>query len=529
MPRASAPLVPAARHPLWSGFLIGLLVGAATAALMVALRLALDAPSLQEVLMERLVALTPGPVFGFLIDAFQKLGKPLLFFSLSLAVALAGGLAGSAYAWSLLRLAPPYPRPTYLYGLLLGLALWSLSALAVAPLAGIGPFGVGLPGSALAFSLSQALAWGFFGVAVAALVEEAVLAGPSVEPASRRRFLRQAALWGAVVGVAALGLRALVRVGEKMGANFIPTRQPGVLPPVVTPNPQFYIISKNAVDPVVEVEAWKLKIGGLVERPYTLTYPELRALPLVEEYVTLECISNLVGGDLISNALWKGVPLKHLLERAGLKPAAEMITFVSQDGYSESLPVDQALRDEVLVAYEMNGEPLPTAHGFPARIIVPGLYGMKHPKWLTHIDVVAYEFQGFWEQQGWSDEAEVKTTSQLLVPRHLGEVSRVLVQTAGIAFAGAKGITRVEVSFDNGETWRDAALQPALSPYTWVLWTADWQPAASGEHTLVVRATDGQGAVQTSEEAPTFPDGAAGLHRIKVTFRPTGAQGPSRP
>ena len=159
-------------------------------------------------------------------------------------------------------------------------------------------------------------------------------------------------------------------------------------------------------------------------------------MPPVEEYVTLECISNLVGGDLISNAKWRGVPLRMFLERARLKPSVVDISFYAQDGYSESIPLEMAMRDEVIVAYEMNGEPLPSKHGFPARLIVPGYFGLKHVKWLTKIEPVVHDFRGYWQQRGWTDVPWVKTFSRIDVPSHMSVIEGGMLSLGGVAFAG---------------------------------------------------------------------------------------------
>ena len=215
-----------------------------------------------------------------------------------------------------------------------------------------------------------------------------------------------------------------------------------------------------------------------------------------EEFVTLECISNRVGGDLISNARWRGVPLKNLLNRARLKPGVVDIASFASEGYSESIPIEKALEPQVLVAYMMNGEPLPLNHGFPARLIIPGLFGEKHTKWLTTLEAVGYDFKGFWQQKGWSDDAEIKTTSQIRVPGNRARVSNGEVLLGGIAFSGVKGISKVEISPDDGNTWFLADSREPLSPYTWVLWTTEWAPTNTGTFELLVRATDGNGLQQ---------------------------------
>lgn len=322
-----------------------------------------------------------------------------------------------------------------------------------------------------------------------------------------------------------LGADPLLRVlaeavkAGKPGAALDPFPQIPGLSPEVTPNGKFYRISKNLFDPVVNVSKWSLEVKGLLERPLRLTYDELKTLPAVQQYTTLECISNEVGGDLISNALWKGVRLKTLLERAGVKAKAKKVVFTCADGYSTGIPLEKALHPDTLLAYEMNDVPLPTDHGFPLRLINPGHYGMKNPKWITGIELVDHDFKGYWERRGWSDEAKVKTMSRIDVPLGSSTIKIGKQPIAGIAFAGDRGIQQVEVSTDDGRTWQKALVKKALSPYTWVLWAFGWEPkdpAMHGRFMIKVRATDGKGQVQTAEVAPPLPDGASGLHTIMV-------------
>ena len=187
------------------------------------------------------------------------------------------------------------------------------------------------------------------------------------------------------------------------------------------------------------------------------------------------------------------------------------------DGYSDNFPFKRAMAGDVLVAYKMNGVPLPDAHGFPARIIVPGIYGMKHVQWLTKIELVDHDYQGYYQKQGWSDDAIVKTMSRIDLPGH-GETLRQRDYTVkGLAFAGTRRIRQVEVSTDGGKSWQLATLEPAISPYAWVFWFYRWMIPSPGRYTIVVRATDGTGRMQTSVEQKPAPDGAAGMHGIAVT------------
>jgi DMSO/TMAO reductase YedYZ molybdopterin-dependent catalytic subunit len=282
----------------------------------------------------------------------------------------------------------------------------------------------------------------------------------------------------------------------------------------VTPNADFYEVSKNPFDPQVDPNSWRLQISGLVDRPFSLTYKEIKALPSVEQYATLCCISNDVGGNLIGNALWRGVRLKDLLEKAGVKPEAVDIVLRARDDYSDSLPVSKAMAEGNILVYEMNGEPLSVSHGSPVRLIVPGIYGKKNVKWITGIEAVNYDYLGFWQNRGWDDRAVYKTLSRIDAPESaVGESATI----AGIAFAGDRGISKVEVSTDGGKTWEQAEIKPALSQYSWVLWHKEWSPGYSGSHLIKVRATDGTGTTQTAVYSSPYPNGSSGYDSKEVT------------
>ena len=240
-------------------------------------------------------------------------------------------------------------------------------------------------------------------------------------------------------------------------------------------------------------------------------------MPSTEQYVTLQCISNLVGGDLVGTAKWTGVPLAEVLERAGgTGPGAVRVVFHAVGGYSDSLPVAKALDRATVVAYGMNDRSLPRAHGFPARIIAPGIYGMKNVKWLERIEVVDYDYQGYWQRSdGWDNVAEIKTASRIDVPRELTSLRDAGV-VAGLAWAGDRGIRRVEVSLDGGTSWAPATLRRQLARAAWRQWRLPLPAGVSGRRTVKVRATDGRGELQTPREAPPHPSGASGYHHVDV-------------
>jgi DMSO/TMAO reductase YedYZ molybdopterin-dependent catalytic subunit len=298
----------------------------------------------------------------------------------------------------------------------------------------------------------------------------------------------------------------------------------------VTPTGDFYVVSKNLIDPQVQGSKWALHVSGLVGTRLDLTYEQFVAFPAQEQYTTMQCISNYVGGELMGNALWRGVPLNQLLAQAGLLSGASHVLFRCADGYTVSIPLEFALRDQVVLAYQMNGEPLTDKHGYPVRLLSPGIYGMMHPKWITDILVMNEEVLGYWQQQGWSQEARMNTSIRIDLP---GGGSRITAGAEyvveGVAFSGDRGISKVEVSTDGGQAWSQARLKPPLGPYTWVLWDFAWTPPTDvrGRVNVQARATDGDGVLQTAEERPPYPDGATGYHAVDVTIESPVATAPS--
>ncbi|MDQ4066109.1 MAG: molybdopterin-dependent oxidoreductase [Thermoproteota archaeon] len=296
----------------------------------------------------------------------------------------------------------------------------------------------------------------------------------------------------------------------------------------ITPNDRFYRVDINIATPTIIADMWKLRVTGLIDNPLELSYGELRSLPSIEEYATLECVSNKVGGDLISTALWKGVSLKSVLEMAQVRPEARYVVFKCFDGYDVGIPLEKGLEETTLLAYEMNRATLPTNHGFPVRAIVPGIYGMMNAKWVTEIELVDTVYEGFWQRKGWSNEAKYKIHSTVVVPGSalsyrfgsLGEPTTVTLGTkvpiAGIAFAGNEGISKVEVSMDGGKSWQEAKMKRPISINSWALWYIEWNPNSQGRHIISVRATDGTGKIQPVGFHKPFPDGSSGYHMIEV-------------
>lgn len=286
------------------------------------------------------------------------------------------------------------------------------------------------------------------------------------------------------------------------------------LTPFVTPNAEFYRIDTALTVPQISPDRYQLAINGMVERPFTLSYNDLLERELVEADITLTCVSNEVGGTLAGNARWTGVRLDALLDEAGIDPNANQIVGRSVDDYTCGFPVSALDGRDALVAIAMNGEPLPLEHGFPARLIVPGLYGyVSATKWLTEIELTTFDdFSHYWVDRGWDVEAPIKTMSRIDTPRPLARIPSGGTAVAGVAWAQTRGIRSVEVSIDGGD-WREAELADELNDVTWRQWRFEWD-ATPGRHDISCRATDGNGDTQTSDRARPIPNGASGWHSI---------------
>jgi DMSO/TMAO reductase YedYZ molybdopterin-dependent catalytic subunit len=348
----------------------------------------------------------------------------------------------------------------------------------------------------------------------------------------RRTFLRTIGVVAGLGLVAFVGGRWLGRrrssVEESREAIALPDRTveepPGVdlgvdgAEPWRTPNQVFYRIDTALAVPLVQAEGWDLRVHGLVEREVNLTFDELVDMGLVERWVTLTCVSNEVGGYLAGNALWAGVPVADVLALAGPAADADAVKSTSADGWTAGTPLE-VLTDgrDALFAVAMNGEPLPVEHGFPVRMVVPGLYGyVSATKWVVDVEVTRFaDFKAYWSTRGWSERGPIKTASRIEVPRPDASVTAGRVAVAGVAWAQHRGIRAVEVRVDDGP-WRRARLAEVPSTDTWCQWIWEWD-AESGDHDLQVRATSADGELQTEQEAPPAPDGATGWHRVTVT------------
>jgi DMSO/TMAO reductase YedYZ molybdopterin-dependent catalytic subunit len=336
-------------------------------------------------------------------------------------------------------------------------------------------------------------------------------------PAIGRRAFVLSMIGVAVAGGGVALARKLYRAAT---FSYDGTQYKGRIVEPITPNELFYCVTKNVVDPKVNVDLWHLEVNGLVQNSAIWRFQDLVGLPAHEQQTTLMCISNGLDAGLISNAVWKGVPLRDLLERAAPRSNAARVRLHGVDNYTDTIPLEKAMKPTTLLAYEMNGVQLPHRHGYPLRVVVPGYFGEKHVKWLTRIELTDANAKGFYEAQGWGPDFITPTRSRIDVPDYdsrfsIGELQQP-IEVKGIAYGGDRGVSRVEVSFDGGKSWRDAEIYYSGGDLAWSLWKTSWTPAAAGDYMLVVRATDGEGDVQEWYEDRGSFSGVAGLHQSVV-------------
>lgn len=465
-----------------------------------------NAPSLVEGLGDLVIDNVPAAVKDWAISAFGTNDKLALLISITVVTLGVGGVVGV-----LARKRFPLAVAVFVgFGVL---AAW---AAAVEPVSVVD-------------ALIPATAAVIVGLGTLRMLYD--VATPSPTDDTRRRFILAA---GAVVGVAAISAgfgRVLIERAKRVVSGredvVLPTAAqplpavPGAadldvegLTPIVVPNEDFYRIDTALSVPRVNLQEWTLDVTGLVDRPYTIDFYDLLDMRLVERDITLSCVSNQVGGGLVGNARWLGVPLFEILDRAGVQGEASQIVGRS-DRFTVGFPVEAAYDGrEALVAVGMNGEPLPFEHGFPARLVVAGLYGyVSATKWLTEIELTTWDgFDAYWVPRGWAKEGPIKTQSRIDTPAPDALVSMGTVTVAGVAWAPARGISKVELQPGEGGDWIEAELSEPLSDNAWVQWRVDWEPGGPGRHILTCRATDGEGELQTDEVVPPAPDGASGWH-----------------
>lgn len=483
-----------------------------------------------------LVRETPGDVATFFIE---------LLGSWALRLTTLGAVVGAVVvgAEALVRVRSgerlrPYPA---------GGALAGLSAIAalVEPSAEVAPvwMGLALLGAAVAYGLAASLLAGTdamvpIGARAGSAEPSARLDGGPTEPIvhetglTRRGALKLGAggamaiaVGGGVIGWIlrkAGGPDRDVALVQPVSPATVPARGPfpeiAGLAPEITSVADHYQVDINLVQPTVEAEGWTLSVGGAVDQPLEFTFDGLQQeFEVIEEYSVLACISNPIGGPLVGHSAWGGVRLRDVLAMAGSGPGAMDVVFKAADGYTDSIPLTVAQDPSVILAVSQNGRPLTRAHGFPCRVRVPGIYGMKNVKWLQSIELVETDYKGYWMERGWSDEAVVKTQSRIDVAGEDGAAT-VGAETwiAGIAWAGDRGIDGVEVSVDGGDSWEAAQMKEPVSDLSWRLWAYRWEPTRRGRTTVMCRATDGEGRVQPAERTDPHPAGAAGYHSREV-------------
>lgn len=487
----------------------------ATAAALLA-RLLWDVQPLPEQALGRVVQLIPVGLFEWGIRTLGGAAKLLLF--LGLLTLEAAVLTIIGYYW----LRRDTRRPSFaLAGLLLSLLLLAVAVLM--PLLGLGALGARSPAGVVRAVAGPLLTYAVWAAGLLA-ARRLLLLGRGND-LLRRKLVFAGGGWAALT-VLGLGgtVWMLVRRSTLTRVGWGPSRTPEV-----TPVKDFYLVSKNVLDPVVDTKGWRLRVEGNVRQPLDLSIDDLRALPATEQWATMECISNPIGGNLMGNAAWKGVKLSELLHRAGVGPGAYDVVTTCADGYTESLPLERAMSPELLVVYEMNGEPLTSKHGAPARLQAPGLYGLKSSKWVESIRVANENYLGYWQKEAnWTDGAAVYTECRIDRPED-GLAPRGGMLLTGIAYTGLRGVSRVEVSVDDGQSWNEAALEPPLGALTWRLWSYEWRPASPGFYTVKARAYDLDDNPQ--EESPTVPNrlqvpvegvivtGNAGIHGLNLTVK----------
>lgn len=472
--------------------------------------------TLVELIAETALRIMPSRMFAFFLDLLQETAKQVLLASVMLGVVLAGGWiagidGGPSGTMSRTR---RFKRVVWLtLGVWLPLALFAVLVTSYASVEGMSNRGLLTVCLDLLFvALTYAVAlYLLFPLVRFAMPLPGIAGGVDAPPAdtSRRRLLAQGTV--ALVGLAGVGYLGSILNGITGGSL---TGRRAAIPDPVTEIDQFYLISKNFLDPDVDEDSWSLEITGAVVNPQKLAFIDVLEIQNLQQMTTLTCISNEVGGDLISNANWTGVTLAQLISLAGLKPEAAELALYAEDGYTESIPLSKALEPTTLAAYLMNGEPLTKRHGHPVRLIVPGKYGIKNVKWIRKIELISGDFNGYWQRRGWTDDATIQTMSRIDVPGPRAIVSGGPLEIGGIAFAGDRGISRVEYTVD-GVNWIAADLQQ-IAPLSWVIWRSTWNPPHSGTFSITVRATDGNGELQTNERRDPIPDGATGLHSVEV-------------
>lgn len=529
----ASPAAPAIVVQPWVGTLTGCIgAGVALAVGELISGLTAKVPSLVIAVGELFVDKTPGAVVESGIQAAGTNDKPILLFTIVVASLLVGALLGREAranrrrsdfgflafglfgAWAAQR----NPFASTGWAIVAALTAAAAGALTVRLALGIASMprvSTRVDRRALADSFPARRAFlGLTGAAAVAAVGASAL-GRSLRNDRSVESARQQVSLPPAGGATASGATATSGVAAEATPATALDAVPGISS-YITPSKTFYRIDNALVVPQVDPKRWKLAIGGLVDKPFELTYDDILAMDLVEETVTLSCVSNPVGDKYVGNAVWRGVPLTTLLDRAGVKPAGQQIVGISVDDFDASFPTELAYDGRTaLLAVGMNGEPLPVIHGFPARLVVAGLYGyVSAVKWLQEIRLVEAGYEAYWIPRGWSKLGPIKTQSRIDVPR-TSKAAAGNIAIGGVAWAPGKGIAKVEVQIDNSE-WQSCTVGGVTSDETWVQWKLDWD-AKPGKHTIRVRATDKTGYTQGAKQTNPAPNGAEGQHTVSVT------------
>jgi DMSO/TMAO reductase YedYZ molybdopterin-dependent catalytic subunit len=551
-------VVQRSRHVYASLFLLGLVSGAIAITVSLYLRTFSGAIFIPELASQTLFSITPGEIESEAVETFGPIAKYSAFISALVVNLLVYGILSLFDHKIYTRFKSGYPFLTaavtsagisYVAILIISFVLIAIADITIQSVS-IEALIINLIPPQIAFGITSAYFYRNIEPRALKFTRKEGIASPDKSSGSisgidqNRRLIIKAGIASIiVVPLLYLGLNNLLFpresaqsrlplaseiVSKPRPAGFEDPRLTALLASEITPTDLFYRVDINPVPPIVDANSWRLVVKGLVNKPLSITYDQLKERPSVTQIATLECVSNKIANDFIGTAIWNGIKLKGLLEESGVEPNAQYIVFRCSDGYDVGIPLERGLQEGSILAYGMNGEELNAKHGYPVRAIIPGLYGMMNPKWITEIELIDRVYEGYWQKKGWANNAKYNTHSYIVIPgnapirkvfRNLGSENIVVDQQipiAGIAFAGDRGVARVQVSMDDGATWKDARVKSPLSPYSWVIWTTELDVTDNGIYKITVRATDKSGKIQTGETREPFPNGATGYHMVDV-------------
>ncbi len=531
-----------------AAFLAGMIAGMGmTITMVILLLLGVTQRSLANFVSDKIAALAGPGVTEFFIQTVGALGKEMLFLAVLIGQVIVGGLLGLAFGAITGRTTAQ--AKVWRNSFILSTGFWLVFIGLLFPILDLGLLGSTLGNDQISTLIISFMLFQLFGLifgysylylvptekiqasgeiitaepVVATLSDGELESGTAVEDrrlrTNRRRFVGLVSGAFALVVGAAIGTKAFGPALSEYRGTLGDLKADGTLEGEITPTEHFYQVSKNAFNPKVDGAGWQLEIKGRVNKAVSFTLADLNKMAQVSVYHTLTCISNPVGGDYIGNAKWTGVPFKQLLEQAGVGQGVSRVVFTSADGYQDSITIQKAMESNTILALQMNDAPLTNDHGFPARMLIPNIYGMKNAKWLTSVSLIEGDFEGFWQKQGWDNDATIHTESYIVAPADTSTVKAgEKVMLKGVAFAGSRKIEKVEISFDNGQHWMEATSKERLGQNAWTLWRMEWTPQAGQpkNYVLKVRATEEGGKVQSPQKLDPFPSGSAGYHTISI-------------